>query len=138
MCLCLHFQSTSYQQHDKKNVFRLALLVSLRLFPLVTIEVAYILLRFPHLTETFVAEEIQKVQRLGVKVHLVSLLPPRKGPVHPVSEELASQTLYAPNLLSPTLICAQIFFLLKAPRKYIELLRILLIQPAPDFAFLLK
>ena len=102
------------------------------------IEVAYILLRFPYLTETFVAEEIQKIQTSGVKVHLFSLLSPRKGLVHPVSEKLVAQAIYVPSLLSPRLWIAQVYFILTKPKRYINLLRILLKQPAPNYTILIK
>ena len=102
------------------------------------IDVAYVLLRFPHLTETFVAEEIRMVQNLGITVHIYSLLKPRKGIVHPVSVELASQTHYVPAIYSLSLWWAQCFFLIKDPGTYFKLLRILLQQPSPKPSFFLK
>ena len=52
------------------------------------IDVAYVLHRFPSLTETFVAEEIRNVQNVGARVHLFSLLSPTTEIVHPVSADL--------------------------------------------------
>ena len=103
-----------------------------------SIEVAYLLLYFPHTTETFVAEEIQKIQRLGVNVHIFSLLSPKKGIVHQVSETLVNQSIYAPSLLSLGLIWAQFFFIITTPEKYFNLLWILLKQSTPDYSFLIK
>jgi len=101
-------------------------------------EVAYVLHRFPSLTETFVAEEIRNVQSLGVTVHLYSLLSPRAELVHPVSAALVPQARYAPEIYAPSLWAAQFHFLLRKPRRYLELLRSLLAEPAPELNFLLK
>lgn len=102
------------------------------------LDVAYVLLRFPFLTETFVAEEIRKVQSLGVRVHLFSLLPARKELVHPLSAELVSQVRYVPEIYSPSLWGAQLHFLLRTPGRFFKLLWTLLRQPAPGFSFLAK
>lgn len=101
-------------------------------------ETAYILLRFPNFTETFVAEEIRRVQRLGGKVQLYSLLPPKEGPTHAVSIELQSKVRYVPGLFAASLWWAQTYFLLKAPRKYVRLLRNLLGQPASHSSIILR
>jgi glycosyltransferase involved in cell wall biosynthesis len=99
------------------------------------IEVAYVLLRFPQLTETFVAEEIHHVQSLGVKVRLFSLLAPRQELVHPVSAELLPQVCYVPGLHAPSLWGAQIHILLQDPVRYCRLLWHLLSQPSPHRSF---
>lgn len=102
------------------------------------IEIAYVLHRFPSLTETFVAEEIRTVQGLGVKVHLFSLLLPTTDVVHPVSAELVPQVCYAPELYEPSLWRAQLHFFLRKPRQYLKLVGRLLAEPAPRIDFLLK
>jgi len=102
------------------------------------INVAYVLHRFPSLTETFVAEEIRSVENLGVKVQLYSLLPPRTDVVHPVSAELVPQTCYAPELYTPSLWAAQLHFLRKRPKEYLTWLWRMLAEPAPRVDFLLK
>jgi colanic acid/amylovoran biosynthesis glycosyltransferase len=101
-------------------------------------EVAYLLFRFPNLTETFVAEEIRHVQKLGTKVRLFSLLRPRKELVHPVSAELLPLVRYAPELYSPSLWWAQLHFLLKTPTKYLGALEALLGEPAPSFSLVIR
>lgn len=101
-------------------------------------EVAYVLHRFPSLTETFVAEEIRNVQCLGVTVHLYSLLPPRTELVHPVSAALVPQVRYAPKIDAPSLWSAQFYFLFRKPRRYLELLKSLLAEPVPELNFVLK
>ena len=52
--------------------------------------VAYILKRYPRLTETFILNEIRAMERLGENLHIFSLLPPEPPPHHPaVGEVLA-------------------------------------------------
>lgn len=102
-----------------------------------TLEVAYILLRFPFLTETFVADEIWEMQQRGIPVRLYSLLRPREEPVHPTSQHLAKDTQYAPEFFSGRLWWAQIYFFVRSPIKYVALLIQLIRQPYPrSFGFL--
>jgi colanic acid/amylovoran biosynthesis glycosyltransferase len=105
--------------------------VGLRNKQLSQLEVAYILLRFPHLTETFVADEIWALQQQGVCVTIYSLLEPRPGLVQPTSERLAEDTHYAPGLLSWSLWCAQLYFLTTVPIKYLTLFIHLMQRPYP-------
>jgi glycosyltransferase involved in cell wall biosynthesis len=102
------------------------------------LEIAYVLFRFPHLTETFIAEEIHKIQNKGVKLQLYSLLQPVNELVHPISMELLPQVRYAPGILHPLIWGAQFHFLTKVGRKYFRLLWLLLTQPSPNFSTYLK
>jgi glycosyltransferase involved in cell wall biosynthesis len=94
-------------------------------------EVAYVLLRFPFLTETFVADEIWEIQQRGVCVHLFSLLRPKKEPVQPISKRLAKDAQYAPEFYSWRLWWAQLYFLIRSPVKYLTLLINLIRQAYP-------
>lgn len=96
-----------------------------------TLDIAYILLRFPHLTETFIADEIWEVQQQGVQVSLFSLLKPRQDPVQPLSRRLAEDTRYAPELWSWRSWWAQLYFLIRSPLIYFALLIRLIRQPYP-------
>ncbi len=102
------------------------------------LRVAYVLLRFPRLTETFVAEEIRGVQMRGVDFAIYSLLPSQEPLVHPVSQQLLPWLTYAPGFFSWPLWAAQLYYLLKAPTKYFGLLATILKQPAPHRSFLAK
>jgi glycosyltransferase involved in cell wall biosynthesis len=93
--------------------------------------VVYILLHFPYLTETFVAEEIEAVKAQGLKIQIISLLPPGPGPVQPLSQQLLPYTSYAAGLLKPKLWLAQLYFLSKSFWLYLSLLVTLLKQPYP-------
>lgn len=102
------------------------------------VKAAYLLLRFPCLTETFVAEEMQKIQSAGVMPSIYSLLKPKKGLVHPVSQALLPLVQVVPGLLHPALWAAQLFFLFKSPGSYFGSLVELMRQPAPAASFRLK
>lgn len=94
-------------------------------------KIAYILLRFPHFTETFVAKEIESVRSRHIDVRIISLLRPKPGPVQPLSADLAQYAWYAPSPARAALWKAQAHFLLKSPRTYLRLLGTLLRQPYP-------
>ncbi len=97
-----------------------------------SLNVAYILLHFPYLTETFVAEEIQAIRSQSIDVRIISLLKPGPGPVQLLSQQLLPHTWYAPGLLALGMWRAQVHFLLKSPRLYLGLLATLLRQPCPQ------
>lgn len=68
--------------------------------------VAYLLRRFPVLSNTFVTAEILALRRKGIRVHVFSLLPPDDEVMSQSSREVASQdTDYAP-FLSPGILSA--------------------------------
>ena len=50
--------------------------------------IAYVLKRYPRLTETFILNEIRAMERLGVRLHIFSLLPPEPPPHHPMVAEV--------------------------------------------------
>ncbi len=61
----------------------------------VTGPVAYIVKRYPRLTETFILNEILAMERLGADLHIVSLLPLQPPPHHPMVAEIAAR-IHAP------------------------------------------
>jgi glycosyltransferase involved in cell wall biosynthesis len=112
-------------------------------------KIAYILSRFPKLTETFILDEILALEKQGVDVSLYSLLRPRSTQVnpegasiwrkaierisresgtiliHPEAKALVKRTGYAP-FLSWRIVKAQFYFLLKKPGAYLSTLRTLI------------
>lgn len=86
------------------------------------LKVAYILSRFPYLTETFILREMVRLRQLGLDVHVFSLLPPLPTPVHQQAQEMMPYVHYSPFLLSANLILAQLYFLIRSPIKYIRAL----------------
>jgi glycosyltransferase involved in cell wall biosynthesis len=95
------------------------------------LRVAYILLHFPYLTETFVAEEIRAIRAQGVEVEIISLLEAGGGPVQTVSAGLLPHCWYAPGLASLRLWQAQFYYLFRTPALYFTLLFLLLRCPYP-------
>ncbi len=96
-----------------------------------TLEVAYVLFRFPILTETFVADEIWEMRQRGVRVRLFSLLRPKEEPVQPTSQALAHDVRYAPEWHSGRLWWAQLYFFFASPIRYLALWISLMRQPYP-------
>lgn len=101
------------------------------------LQVAYILLRFPKLTETFIAQEIRSLRSHDIDVRIISLLKAGPGPAQPLSQQLLRNTWYAPRLLTCKIWRAQLHFLLKSPRLYLVLFAKLLFQPCPGVPFAL-
>lgn len=81
------------------------------------LKVAYILHRFPHLTETFIVRELLEIRKHAVSVEIFSLLSPRPGPVHEDVRELLCLTHYS-ALFSRKAVCAQLHFIRQAPHRY--------------------
>lgn len=62
------------------------------------LRMAYVMSRFPKLTETFVLYEILAVEGLGVKVEIFPLLRHREGVRHPDAEEVTRRAHFLPFL----------------------------------------
>ncbi|KQT64244.1 MULTISPECIES: glycosyltransferase [unclassified Aureimonas] len=61
--------------------------------------VAIVVKGYPRLSETFVAQEILGLKRLGVAFDIVSLRQPTDEKTHPVHDEIAARPLYLPEYL---------------------------------------
>lgn len=61
--------------------------------------VAIVVKGYPRLSETFVAQEILGLKRLGVDFDIVSLREPTDEKTHPVHDEIAAEPLYLPEYL---------------------------------------
>lgn len=58
--------------------------------------VAYVMKRYPRLTETFILNEIRAMERLGADLAIFSLLPPEPPPHHPMVAEVAAPVFPVP------------------------------------------
>ncbi len=76
--------------------------------------VAYIVSRFPKLTETFVLDELLAIERLGVAVEIYALIRGRERLVQPEAEALIERARYSP-LVSPAVLAAHWHFLRRQP-----------------------
>lgn len=83
--------------------------------------VAYIVSRFPKLSETFVLHEMRSVASLGLDVQLYPLLREHQPVMHPEAADWLRRAHLYP-LLSPTVVLAQIALLVRRPGDYLSLL----------------
>src|SRR6266545_1739796 len=83
------------------------------------LRVAYIMTRFPKLTETFVLNEILAVERLGVGVEIYPLVREHDTVLQPGAAELAGRAHYVP-FMSRAIIASQIRFIIRRPGPYIR------------------
>ncbi len=84
-------------------------------------KVAYIVSRFPKLTETFVLYELLALRRQGVPVSLYPLLRTRQRVVHPEVESLGG-CLHRHGFVSVPVVAANWRFLRRRPQAYLEVL----------------
>lgn len=92
-----------------------------------SLKVAYLLDIFPALSETFIINEIIELRRQGLDVAIFSLAKPKEDIIHEEAKELAKETFYAKNLLSPgkfrkalTYLYAHLYFLVVNPFRYLR------------------
>ena len=83
--------------------------------------VAYIMSRFPRLTETFILYEILSLEALGVDVEIYPLLKERAHVVHPEAARLARRAHYHP-FVSLRILAAQWYFIRRRPLAYFKVL----------------
>ena len=83
--------------------------------------VAYVMSRFPKLTETFIVGEIRAVEQLGVDVEIYPLLRHHDPFVQPDAVPLVARAHYEPFISWP-ILRSQIAFLTSSPRKYLSTL----------------
>lgn len=72
--------------------------------------VAYVMSRFPKLTETFILAELDAMDRAGVRVELHPLLRQKGEPVQPAAERWVERAHYVP-FVSPAVLRSQLAFL---------------------------
>lgn len=97
-------------------------------------KVAYIMSRFPNLTETFVVYEIVSLERQGVAVAVYPLLRTRQRVVHPEAETIAARAHYH-AFVSLAILGANWHFLRRRPRAYLGVLAEVLRGTAPSANF---
>lgn len=89
-------------------------------------KVAYIMSRFPKLSETFVLYEMLALQQQGVGIEVFPLINERASVVHAEAKPFVDRAHYLP-VLSPSIIKANLHFLRTRPaaylRTWIEVLR---------------
>ena len=61
--------------------------------------VAFVLKGYPRLSETFIAQEIFALERLGLEILIVSLRHPTDRAIHPIHRQISAALLYLPEYL---------------------------------------
>ncbi len=79
--------------------------------------IAYIVSRFPKLTETFVLDELLAMERLGLATEVYALLRGRERVVQPEAQAIIGRAHYAP-LVSPGVLAAHAHYLRRRPGAY--------------------
>jgi len=85
------------------------------------LKLAYVLQRFPKLSETFIMREMCGIRQHDVDLHIFSLLYPKPGPVHPHAKDLLPYVRYS-SVLSRNVIKAQFHFIWNSPKRYLRAL----------------
>ncbi len=81
--------------------------------------VAYMMSRFPKITETFILFEMAAVERLGVQVDLYPLLRERTDVMHPEARPWMERANFTPFISWP-IIRANLRMLVRHPRRYLR------------------
>jgi colanic acid/amylovoran biosynthesis glycosyltransferase len=77
----------------------------------VTIRLAYLLPHVPRLSETFITDEIEALERQGAAIELYALLPGRRGVLDPAPR----RSVIAASV--PRAVAAQLYWLARSPRR---------------------
>lgn len=85
------------------------------------LRVAYIMSRFPKITETFILYELLELERRGIAVEIFPLLRESASVVHPEAERLMPRVRFLP-LLSIGILAANLRALRRSPRRYLAAL----------------
>jgi glycosyltransferase involved in cell wall biosynthesis len=85
------------------------------------LKVAYIMSRFPKLTETFILYEMLAMQQQGIQVEVYPLLREHEEVMHPEAMQFVSVAHFQPFMSLP-ILRANLYFLLKKPFAYLKTL----------------
>jgi glycosyltransferase involved in cell wall biosynthesis len=80
--------------------------------------VAYVMSRFPKISETFILTEILALERRGVRVEVYPLLRERARLVHPEARAVVERAHYLP-FASRAILASQLYWLRRRPRAYL-------------------
>jgi glycosyltransferase involved in cell wall biosynthesis len=83
-----------------------------------TVKVAYVMSRFPKITETFVLYEMLELQKLGLQIEVFPLLREKEAVEHPEAAALVQRAHYQPFCSWP-ILRAHLHFLRLAPGNYL-------------------
>lgn len=98
------------------------------------LKVAYIMSRFPKLTETFILYEMLGMEKVGVQIEIYPLLREKTEVMHSEAIRFVEAAHFQP-FISFSIIRANLHFLLRKPRVYLETLWILIGKNWGSFRF---
>jgi len=81
--------------------------------------VAYLMSRFPKVSETFILYEILELERLGMHVEIFPLVHEHESVAHPEAQALVERAHYS-RLASPAVLTAQFYWLFRRPAAYVR------------------
>ena len=81
--------------------------------------VAYIMSRFPKISETFILYEILELEKLGLNIEIFPLIQHNESTMHPEAKDLVRRAHYC-NLFSTATLSAQVYWLCKRPKAYLS------------------
>ncbi len=83
-----------------------------------TKRVAYLMSRFPKITETFILYEIVELERLGVQVEVFPLIHEREWVMHAEAKAVVERAHYS-KVVSGQVLAAQLYWVMRRPVAYI-------------------
>ena len=96
-------------------------IVEKKIQPVKQLKIAYIMSRFPKLTETFILYELMALRDEGVEVEIFPLLREKQSVAHPEADRLVRLAHYQPFISLP-IIKAHWHYLMKKPWTYLKML----------------
>lgn len=85
------------------------------------LKVAYVLHRFPHLTETFIVREMHWIRQHGIDLTIYSLMSPKSSVRSRQAEDLVALGRYSPAV-SWGVVRSQLHFIARSPWRYLRAL----------------
>jgi glycosyltransferase involved in cell wall biosynthesis/peptidoglycan/xylan/chitin deacetylase (PgdA/CDA1 family) len=84
--------------------------------------VAYVMSRFPKISETFILTEMLAMERAGVRVEVFPLIREKAKLVHPEAQAVVDRAHYLP-VVSPEILASHVYWLRRDARAYLGALR---------------
>lgn len=85
-------------------------------------KIAYILARFPSISETFILREMLELEEQGVELLVFSLKRSKGGKTHPSARPLAARTRYRSPVFAPRTIGSLLYFTFRSPCRCVTVL----------------
>jgi colanic acid/amylovoran biosynthesis glycosyltransferase len=98
---------------------------------------AYVMSRFPHLTETFILREMTALRRDGWSVTVYPLITQREPVVHPDAAEWMTRAVRLP-LLSAAVVASNLMWFVRRPVRYVATLAAAVARNAPSPRFAVR